>query len=496
MRSAPTRPFRSHAATVAFLFVVVSLAALVVVPVAVERRVARLRARGEMVTDPARTHVRDIELALARGMSALRGYALTGETVFLDRYAASVARERSAVLALRPLAAILGPQVAARLSRLQLRAERWHARVRTDPLLRGTGSGSSRAPVDGGAAARIPGPGQPGLYESVLEATADLDRAILAEAQRHRDAIEAEERRGLRLTMGLVLVAFASAAAVAWLSHRTRLFAAEAERRRNEAAEAAEASRRAVAERNRFIHGVTHDLRNPLGAADLYASLLETDAEPLSPRHVPWVGGLRRSLRGALSILDDLLNLARAESGDLVVRWAPVDLREVVWEAAEDHPNRDGLPGPVLDVVAPDAPLVVSTDRERVRQIVDNLVSNAIKYTPSGGRVTLGLSAAEAGEGPPGGPWLRTWVADSGPGIPAAERERIFLDFQRLHGSSVAGFGLGLAISRRIARLLGGEVTLESEEGRGSVFSLWLPVRPAGLPASPEAGEPAAAAER
>lgn len=104
------------------------------------------------------------------------------------------------------------------------------------------------------------------------------------------------------------------------------------------------------------------------------------------------------------------------------------------------------------------------------------MLSNAIKYTPTPGRITVRVEAVPDGEGPRPGAWVAIHVRDSGPGVPVAEREAIFSEFHRLHTDHQAeGHGLGLAISRRIARLLSGDVSIGDEPGEGAVFTLWLP---------------------
>jgi signal transduction histidine kinase len=106
---------------------------------------------------------------------------------------------------------------------------------------------------------------------------------------------------------------------------------------------------------------------------------------------------------------------------------------------------------------------------------VGNLLSNAIKYTPPGGRVVVAAGPASNGDGPRPGQWVRVTVEDSGPGIAAEQREAVFQEFSRLDPGAAEGHGLGLAIGRRVARLLGGDVTVGEAEIGGAAFTLWLP---------------------
>ena len=122
-------------------------------------------------------------------------------------------------------------------------------------------------------------------------------------------------------------------------------------------------------------------------------------------------------------------------------------------------------------------PVRVHTDPGRVRQVLGNLLSNAIKYTPAPGRITVRAERVDADAARPGD-WAVVRVTDTGPGIPPGQRESIFDEFSRLHdGSGIQGHGLGLAISRRVARLLGGDLDVTGAEGEGATFTLWLPLR-------------------
>lgn len=232
--------------------------------------------------------------------------------------------------------------------------------------------------------------------------------------------------------------------------------------------------------RTRLLRGVTHDVKNPLGAADGFAQLLELELRgTLLPEQAKLVAGVRRGIRGALAIITDLLDLSLAESGGLPVHRERVDLALVAGEALEDHRGVAEATGHVL-VWEGGAPVPVCTDPVRVREVLGNLLTNAIKYTPAPGRISLHIET-DAG-GTPGGAlrWVAVHVRDNGPGIPLEARESIFGEFLRLHSAEQAsGHGLGLSISRQIARLLDGDLTVSGEPGEGATFSLWLPADPA-----------------
>lgn len=142
-------------------------------------------------------------------------------------------------------------------------------------------------------------------------------------------------------------------------------------------------------------------------------------------------------------------------------------------EVAEDFRGQIEAAGLNLEVHASSG-VTVESDPSRVRQILSNLVSNAAKYTRQG-QITIDAST-RADDAKRPGEWATLCVIDTGPGIPPGKRETIFQEFTRLDPSAPHGAGVGLAISRRIACLLGGDVTVESEVGRGSTFTLWLPL--------------------
>jgi PAS domain S-box-containing protein len=255
---------------------------------------------------------------------------------------------------------------------------------------------------------------------------------------------------------------------LATLAFRKLLLLEESQRRRQEL-------ERTTESRGRLMRGFSHDLKNPLGAADGHAQLLEDGIlGDLLPKQKESVGRIRRSIYASLRLIEDLLELARAEAGQIELNCAPADVAEVARDAVEDFraqatTGRLGLALEGVDSV------VGITDPMRVRQILSNLISNAVKYTPVG-KVTVRVERRGDGEGFGRGEWIAVSVDDTGPGIPAEKQVQIFQEFTRLDPSAPHGAGVGLAISRRIAQILGGEITLRSEPGEGSSFTLWLPL--------------------
>ncbi|AHG93205.1 ATP-binding region ATPase domain protein (plasmid) [Gemmatirosa kalamazoonensis] len=249
---------------------------------------------------------------------------------------------------------------------------------------------------------------------------------------------------------------------------------------------------RVMKSRSRLMRGFSHDVKNPIGAADGFADLLSLGVYgELSAQQQASVERMRGCLHGALALIDDLHELARAETGILTLSSEPVNVVELVRTICDEYHAAARAAGLSLSVeVALDLPLI-DTDRVRVRQIVANLLSNAIKYTERG-TVVVRASHRPTGASNEAGDWALIEVVDTGLGIPAHQQDVIFEEFSRLGSGEHRGAGLGLAISKLLAEALGGRITVQSVPGQGSTFTLWLPLhQPAArIRASPAAGAP------
>ncbi len=255
---------------------------------------------------------------------------------------------------------------------------------------------------------------------------------------------------------------------------RERLLAGEREAR-SEAVQRREELERVSESRTRLMRGFSHDVKNPLGAADGYAQLLEDGIlGDLSTKQLESIQRIRRSIQTSLHLIHDLLELARAEAGQIEIDSVRTDVAELAREAVEDFRAQATAAGLGLEMSV-DRALPAETDPARVRQILSNLLSNAVKYTPRG-RITVEADLRTDGNAPREGGRIAIHVTDTGPGIPPEKQELIFQEFTRLDPEAQHGAGVGLAISRRIARLLGGDITVESEAGHGSTFTLWVPL--------------------
>lgn len=260
-----------------------------------------------------------------------------------------------------------------------------------------------------------------------------------------------------------------SFAELAALAFRRIHMLEESERRREEL-------QRVMESRARLMRGFSHDVKNPLGAADGYLQILEDEVSgPLTESQAEQVGRARRAVHSSLDLIADLLDLARAEAGELDVDWGAVDVRDAARDLGEEYRAQAERKGLTMSITVPDEMPVIRSDPARVRQVLGNLFSNAVKYTAEGEvRVEVELRTAHGPAHP--GDWIATEVRDTGPGLPADEQRLLFQEFSRLDpGGGARGAGVGLAISQRIAHALGGEITVESEPGQGSAFTFWLP---------------------
>lgn len=227
-----------------------------------------------------------------------------------------------------------------------------------------------------------------------------------------------------------------------------------------------------------FISMMSHELRTPitsiLGFCDL---LLMGVPEAVGPHAAEQVDRVRSSARHLLALIDEVLAYARLETGArLDLAWDPLEIGEVLHAVSEMLQPAARAKRLELRVECPGAPLTARTDRHRLQQILLNLTANAIRYTEVGG---VTLAAARDGQE------LVVTVRDSGIGIAPEHVERIFDPFWQVdsaRGRPAGGVGVGLAVSQRLARLLGGELRVESELGKGSAFSLALPAEPAPAP--------------
>ena len=234
----------------------------------------------------------------------------------------------------------------------------------------------------------------------------------------------------------------------------------------------------------RVVANLSHELRTPLSAITNSIALLQRQAS-LTDEDRVHLKRLERNSQHLLAIIEDVLEMSRAEAGALPMSLAVCRIGPAIDEALADIETqasaRNIFVANAVSGAAGDLPYW--GDEGRVRQVLVNLLDNAVKFTEPGGRITISAGTADTVADAAlaaGGPWLYVKVEDTGRGISPDQLESIFEPFRQAEtGDHRRGTGLGLAISRQFARAMGGDLTAHSEIGAGSRFTLWLPITPA-----------------
>ena len=233
--------------------------------------------------------------------------------------------------------------------------------------------------------------------------------------------------------------------------------------------------------KDEFVALISHDLRTPLPSIIGYVELaLDPEVEPpLDEERSSYLEVVGRSSERLLRLVDDLLFVARLQAGTLVLVAAEVDLCRIAAQAVDEALPRAEANGLALSFLGGGDPVMSEADKGRIFQLLDNLISNAIKFTPDGGRVDVRVEPARDG--------AVIEVSDTGIGLSQAEAELVFDRFfrsSRSRAQQVPGTGLGLFISRAIAETHGGAITVSSQEGAGTTFRIELPSKATPQPES------------
>jgi len=229
--------------------------------------------------------------------------------------------------------------------------------------------------------------------------------------------------------------------------------------------------RRLESLRRDFVANVSHELKTPLTSIKAYTETLRNGAMNDPETSQRFLERIEEQSDRLHHLIMDMLMLARIESDQQAFEIAPIDVAEVVASCVEDRRPAAEAKGISLCVESNQAPCRVRADREGLREILDNLVDNAIKYTPERGRVTVRWRTD--------GPMAQIAVEDTGIGIKQEDQRRVFERFYRVdkaRARELGGTGLGLSIVKHLTQSFGGKVRVESEPGKGSTFTVELPI--------------------
>lgn len=512
----------SFLGAVPLALVVLALLGSLAIPARQTWLITKLLRESTEVLAPGRLLLEQLQTGIAKEQAALQSYALSGDGARLAHYRATADDDDRRLVVLERLFTRFNTTFAGHAHTLRGQIGEW--RRLNDSLIVRSGSRAQFI-----AALRV----EEARYDSSTRAIASLSSELAAEASARDDRVRSLEHLSIVSNAALVLAALVAVSGVGVLTVRERrltvtlrlrvseesalreaaeslagaytvdevteriaqargpfrsddvggarifdhlaALAYEKVRLLEEAHERRRALERVMHSRSRLMRGFSHDVKNPIGAADGFAELLSLGIYgELSTKQRASIDRIRRNIHSALALIDDLHELARAETGNLALASKPVNLAALVRALCEEYHAAAQARGLSLSMELEGDGPIVETDQARVRQIAANLLSNAIKYTEHG---WVTVRARQQAEGPSNGgrDWAVLEVADSGAGVPANKQDYIFEEFSRLGVGASSGAGLGLAISKLLAEGLGGQISVASELGRGSTFTLWLP---------------------
>jgi signal transduction histidine kinase len=428
----------------ATIVAVVSLIALVLLPLVVRQQTERYRLENERHADPARAALNEINYHLSQQIAALTRAAATRDEQHLERYSRLIPPQEAAVKSLGAHVGAISPQFDSGFMELQERLATWHSAVerRVD---------MQRLPFDTN-------------YPAVIETVHRLDEAITAYQGTRRERVRALAQMQVWLTFGLVLFASVAASLFVWMVRRLRTFAAMLTEESAARQAAFERQQELVRIRDEILGVVSHDLRSPLTTIGLSAQLIPGSSPDEQTEHVQTIVAATRRME---RLIHDLLDVTKAEQGKLSIRRDVIDPAAVARDVVASHEPIAASKEIDLETFVADGLPRVCGDGDRLAQALTNLIGNAFKFTPARGVVRLSVVQRDDK--------VRFEVADSGPGIAPGDLPHLFEPFWQAKKTAHLGAGLGLKITRAIVEAHDGSIEVTNLAGGGACFRIELP---------------------
>jgi signal transduction histidine kinase len=435
------------ALVVAAAIVVACLAALVIFPYWLARRMERNRADIDRHAIPSRAALHEINYRLAHQIASVTRAMATGNPQHIDAYQRAIEPQRSAIEALARHRGAMGPAFDAHFAQLQHRINDWHASVEQT--------------VDSHKLA------DDANYPGVIEAIDNLDDAITAFQSSVRQESRRLSRLQLRVSAGLLLLAGVAASIVIWMISRLRALARELEKESEERRAALERERELLRIRDEILGVVSHDLRSPLTTVTLSTQLIPDSTSEEQKEHVETILATTRRMQ---RLIQDLLDVTKTDSRRLSIQRELIDPKPIIDEVIASHEPIAESKQIQLASSIDDALPRINGDGDRLAQALTNLLGNAMKFTPAGGTVRLSVRHSDGK--------VRFEVADSGPGIAPSDLPHLFEPFWQAKKTAHLGAGLGLKITRAIVEAHDGSIGVSNVPGGGACFAFELPTGP------------------
>ncbi|HUP47141.1 MAG TPA: HAMP domain-containing sensor histidine kinase [Thermoanaerobaculia bacterium] len=419
---------------------VIALIALAILPLVMNSRTNELRREVEEIAQPARNHLNDINYLLSVQISSLSRAAATRRAEYVADYREAAEARRREMGPLAVLSERLGPNVAARYAALDAHITRWERSVNR----------YLEAQPEDAAAVLEAMAAREATYANVIQDLQALDAAMTEFETRTARELRRLVRIETRLAFGLAGLALIAAATVVWLQWRLRRLAVRLSRE--------------VRARDEILGIVSHDLRSPLTAISLGAQMLAVHADDSRREYVENIQSTTRHMQ---RLIADLLDAAKIEDSGLSIHPVPLDPAAAVREAVSGHALLAAEKEIELQQSCESDLPKVNADHDRLLQALTNLIGNALKFTPAGGRVMVRARRDERG--------VVFSVEDTGAGIAPSDFPHLFEPFWQAKKTAHLGAGLGLKITRGIVEAHGGTIQAMNLAGGGACFVFTIP---------------------